>query len=106
MGNGMSRTGRRYTHSKLVGRLDAIRTFYRERGYEEDPWEAREQGQVASFAKPLPNGRHHIKVIRERGYYRIDQHRDRADPKRDPLGHLQDVIGPPPHEDRRIKKLD
>ena len=106
MGGGMSRTGRRYTHSRLVGRLEALRTYYRERGYKEGPLEALEQGQITSFAKPLPSGRHHVRVIADNGSYRIDEHCDRADPERDPLGHLQDIIGPPPHEVRHIKKLD
>jgi len=58
--------------------------------------------------KPIPSkpgqSRHHIRVKETRKYYTIDSHVDRYDPEKDQLGHLTDIINPPPHHKIKVEK--
>ena len=51
--------------------------------------ETKEEGQVTSFAKPIPSetgqSRHHIRIIETRRSYVIDAHVDKYDPEKDQL---------------------
>jgi hypothetical protein len=112
LGIGITSTGRTYEYKRgPPGSLEGIRRYYAERGYNQDPfWESKEDNQVASFVKPIPGetgqSRHHIRVIKKRGHYLIDEHVDRYDPERNQLGHLVDIVDPPPHNRFRVPKND
>lgn len=111
MGAGSTPTGRVYEYAKPPGNLEGIRRYYSERGYAQDPLlEMKEENQVASFAKPIPSesgqSRHHIKVKETRKYYVIDSHVDKYDPEKDQVGHLTDIINPPPHHKIKVRKTD
>lgn len=95
-------------HDRMPGTLDGIRDYYRQRGYQEDPpLETKEPGQVASFAKPLPDGsRLHVRVKQGRKRYTIDSHKDSADPNKDPIGHIQDIVFSPVHKKRTVTRKD
>lgn len=74
------------------------------------PLETKEEGQLISFAKPLPSetgqSRHHIRVKATRKYYTIDSHVDKYDPEKDQIGHLTDILNPPKHKVVRVRKTD
>ena len=111
MGVGIGRTGRVYTYSKPPGSLEGIQKYYSERGYTKNPpLETKEEGQLISFAKPIPSesgqSRHHIRVKATRKYYLIDSHVDKYDPAKDQLGHLTDILIRPKHEIVRVRKAD
>jgi len=111
LGVGSATTGRVYEYSKPPSSLDGIRRYYAERGYTENPpLETKEEGQVASFAKPIPSesgqSRHHIRIKETRKYYVIDSHVDKYDPEKDQLGHLTDILNPPEHHLARVRKAD
>jgi hypothetical protein len=63
---------------------------------EEDLW----------FGKPLPDGKQkHVRIWLKRGSVKIEEHIDRCDPYRNPLGHLfLDVVNPAkvPHNIRYL----
>ena len=113
MGIGSTTTGRTHEYSRgPPGNLEGIRQYYSERGYSQDPLlESKEEGQVASFVKPIDGEtgeeRHHIRVFRGRGCYKIVDHVDPHDPGKNPLGHLVDIVGPSPrHHAVRVPKND
>lgn len=111
LGVGHVATGREYEYSKLPSSLEGIRGYYLERGYAEDPVESKEEGQVASFAKPIPGetgqSRHHVRIIEKPKSYAIDSHVDKYDPEQNPVGHLtNDVLGSPKHTIIRVRKTD
>ena len=89
------------------GDLPSINTYYTDKGFTPNPpLELKEKNQVASYEKPLPEGRVHVKVVRTPRYYKLDQHTDSADPNRNPLGHLADFVNPGEHTIKRIKRRD
>lgn len=108
MGGGGFTTSALGHRDKIPGSLDGITDYYRQRGYQQDPvLESKQQGQVTSFVKPLPDGaRAHVRVFRTNGYYTIRTHRDPHDPARDPIGHLQDIVLPPDEVRRRVARTD
>lgn len=111
LGVGSVTTGRVYEYSRPPGSLVGIRRYYSERGYTENPpLETKEEGQLASFAKPIPSesgqSRHHIRIKETKKYYVIDAHVDKYDPEKDQLGHLTDILNPPEHRITRVKKAD
>jgi hypothetical protein len=111
MGVGPTKTGRVYTYSRPPSTLEGIRRYYSERGYTEGPLlETKEEGQVTSFAKPIPSetgqSRHHIRIIERRKSYIIDSHVDKYDPEKDQLGHLTDILDPPKHHKIIVRKTD
>lgn len=111
LGVGSATTGRVYEYSKPPGSLEGIRGYYAERGYTENPpLEIKEEGQLTSFAKPIPSesgqSRHHIRIKETRKYYVIDSHVDKYDPEKDQLGHLTDILNPPEHKTTRVRKTD
>jgi hypothetical protein len=113
LGIGSTTTGRTYEYPRSPpGDLEGIRRYYSERGYSQDPLlELKEEGQVASFVKPIAGEtgeeRHHVRVLKGRKYYTIDEHVDPHDPGKNPVGHFVDITGPPPpHHRTRIPKND
>jgi hypothetical protein len=111
LGVDIAPTGRVYEYSKLPNSLDELRNYYAERGYAENPpLEMKEEGQVVSFAKPIPSesgqSRHHVRIKETRKYYVIDSHVDKYDPEKDQLGHLTDILNPPEHHLKRVRKTD
>lgn len=105
-------TGRLHDYSRLPSNLEGIREYYSERGYTENPLEKKEEGQVASFAKPISGetgqSRIHIRVIEKTKSYKIDSHVDKYDPEQNPIGHLtSDILGSEPqHSVKTIRKVD
>jgi len=110
LGVGTVTAGRVYEYSRPPGNLEGIRAYYLERGYTEDPLEMKEEGQIASFAKPIPGetgqSRHHIRIKKTRKYYLIDAHVDNYDPEQSQLGHLRDIISSPEHSITRVRKTE
>jgi hypothetical protein len=89
------------------GDLNSIDKYYTDKGFTPNPpLELKEKNQVASYEKPLPEGRVHVKVFRTPKYYVLDQHTDSADPNRNPLGHLADFVSPGKHTKKRVKRRD
>ena|SRR2546422_11671961 len=88
------------------GSIDGMRRYFGQRGYHEAPeWEA-DEGQVISFEKPLPEGRVHIKIFEGPKFYTIVKHRDAADPNRDPVGHVQDILFSPEKTTQKVRRID
>jgi len=88
--------------------LRGISTYFRRRGYEENPGLEFKRGADITFAKPLPDGRRiHIRIYEGRKNIYVERHIDKADPKRDPIKHfVEDVlIGGSEHEMYKIPKL-
>lgn len=110
LGVGVTSTGRGYEYQRPPGELEGIRDYYLERGYSESPMEMREEGQVASFAKPIPGetgqARHHVRIMRTSKYYSIDSHVDNYDPEQNALGHITDIVGSPEHSIKRVQRTD
>lgn len=111
LGVGRGATGREYEYSRMPNNLEGIRGYYLERGYFESPIEMKEEGQVASFAKPIPGetgqSRHHVRIMEKTKSYKVDSHVDNYDPEQNPIGHLTaDVLGSPKHNVVRVKKND
>ena len=95
------------SHDRPGGTLDSIDQYYSGKGFSSNPpLEIKEEGQVASYEKPLPEGRVHIRVFRTAKYYKINQHTDSVDPNRNPVGHLIDFIAPGEHTEQRIRRRD
>ena len=88
--------------------LEGVSTYYRKRGYSPEPVLEDKKDADLTFAKPLPDGRRkHVRVKEGRKYLHIEEHIDRVDPNRDPIGHLvQDVfaIDEVPHRKFKIKR--
>ena len=100
-----------HAYSRPPGSLEGIRKYYSERGYSENPpLEIKEEGQLTSFAKPIPSesrqSRHHVRVKKTQKYYIIDSHVDKYDPEKDQLGHLTDILSPPKHSIIKVRKMD
>jgi hypothetical protein len=106
MGAGIARAPGEGYGQGLPGSLDGLKTYFGSRGFQESPSLESDVGQVASFAKPLPVGRVHVRVFRGTKYYTIDTHRDAQDPNRNPLGHVQDILFSPKHSRRRVRRTD
>ncbi len=111
MGVSQTMTGREYEHSKIPGNLEGIHSYYKERGYTEGPLEMKEEGQVASFAKPMPGetgqSRNHVRIIEKNKTYLVDSHVDKYAPEQNPIGHFtNDVLGSPKHRIVKVKKTD
>jgi len=102
MGSG----GISFSKEKMPGTLEGIISYHRGRGWEQDPsLEEKQESQLVSFVKPLPDGsRLHRRVFKGKKYFTIREHKDTSDPKRDPIGHVQDILIPPKHKIIRIKK--
>ena len=89
--------------------LEAVKAYFRKKGYTSDPiLEDREDADL-TLAKPLPDGRRdHIRIKKGRKSFSATRHFDRVDPGRDPLGHiLEDVIAlnDVPHTKFKIPKI-
>ncbi|MEM3872785.1 MAG: hypothetical protein QXE05_09520 [Nitrososphaeria archaeon] len=97
----------RIKRERMQGTLESIDEYHRSRGWKEPELEEKQQGQIRSYVKPLPDGsRLHRRVFRGRKYYTIVEHKDGVDPERNPLGHLQDIVIPPKHYTYRIRRID
>jgi hypothetical protein len=106
MGIGSAReTGEGYWPD-IPGSLNGIKDYFGQKGFREGPSLEADEGQIASFEKPLPEGRVHIKVFAGPKYYRIVQHRDAQDPNRNLVGHLQDVLFSPDKITQKVKRTD
>lgn len=69
-----------------TGNLNSIDKYYTDKGFTPNPpLELKEKNQVASYEKPLPEGRVHVKVFRTPKNYVSDLHTDSADPNRNPF---------------------
>ena len=66
-----------------------IRTYYRHRGYRENPVLQSRKGATLTFVKPLPDGRRiHDRIYEAQRHFKIYRHIDRYDPGRAPVRHL------------------
>jgi hypothetical protein len=70
--------------------LKGIETHLRNKGYRINPsLQGDKHGAKLTFDKPLPDGRRlHGDVHRGKHGFKIEQHIDRRDPYRNPIGHL------------------
>ena len=87
--------------------LKGVETYYRKRGFRPNPILEDKQNADLSLVKPLPDGRRiHIRVKEGRDWLNFEQHIDRADPGRTPIGHLVGdvLIGDTTHEKFRVRK--
>jgi len=97
----------RNRQERMRGSLESIDEYHRNKGWRKPELEEKQQGQILSYVKPLPDGsRLHARVFRGRKYYTIVEHKDSADPERNPLGHLQDIVIPPEAHKYRVRKID
>lgn len=106
MGSALARAPGDGYGQALPGSLDGLKRHFCDRGFQEDPPLESDEGQVASFAKPLPVGRIHVRIFRGTKYYTVDTHRDAQDPSRNPLGHVHDMLFSPEHSRRRVRRTD
>jgi len=87
--------------------LQGVITYYRNRGYQQDPLLEDRKDADVTFRKPLPNGsRIHVRVKEGSKWLHVEQHIDSADPERDPIGHFVDdvVLGEIKHDKYKIRK--
>ena len=87
--------------------MKGVSTYYRRRGYSPNPLLADDGDADLTFAKPLPDGRRiHVRVKEGRKYIHGEQHIDKVDPNRDPIGHFIDdvIIDGVPHFKWKIPK--
>jgi hypothetical protein len=100
--------GRRRTPRLPPTNLKGVSTYYRKRGYSPDPLLEDKEDADLTFVKPLPDGRRiHVRVKEGREYIHGEEHIDRVDPNRDPIGHLVgDVLidGVPHHKFKILKR--
>ena len=86
--------------------LGSFDSYLRNRGFKPSPLLEDPQGADKTYVKPLPNGsRLHIRVTEGRKYLNIDEHIDRSDPNRNPIGHIigDVILDEPTHKKYRIK---
>ena len=91
---------RKYLHLPPMTEEGLIKYFLR-RGYQLNPPLQDDVGADFTFVKPLPKGgRKHVRVWIQPTRFKVEQHVDRVDPSRNPIGHLIDdvIIDGAPHE--------
>jgi hypothetical protein len=73
--------------------MDGLEKYYRNRGYSPNPLLEDRQDADLTFVKPLPDGRRmHLRINKGRKYINIEEHVDKADPNRNPIGHIFDDV--------------
>jgi len=85
--------------------LKGYDTFLRNQGFRPDPVLQGPSDADHTYVKPLPNGsRLHLEVKKGRKYINIEEHTDKIDPGRSPIGHfVKDVLlDEPKHSKYRI----